>query len=337
MYAASAFVLLGMVGVVWGGFPVVTPTVGQVWPLPQMTVSKDTYMVVRPDTFKFDTTGYDCDILQEAIKRYISIIFPSSDVMKKGKKQPWRKDAGFVSYLDSLQVNLMAECEDYPHQNMDEHYQIEINNEDAGSVGSLVSQSIWGILRGLDTFSQLLIPDGSDYIINCTKIEDFPRFAYRGLMLDTARHFLPVSKIEETLDLMAMNKFNVFHWHIVDDQSFPYVSAAFPDLSKNGAYSPIHVYTAEDVASVVEYARLRGIRVLPEFDTPGHTQSWGPGEPGLLTPCYSESVPDGTFGPIDPTNNNNYGFLKDFFTEVTSRFHDHYVHLGGDEVSFNCW
>ncbi|XP_045615351.2 beta-hexosaminidase subunit alpha [Procambarus clarkii] len=337
MCAAWMVMVLGVVGMVWGGYPMVTPTVGQIWPRPQMMESRDTYMVVRPDTFSFKTVGFDCDILQEALKRYISIMFPTSRSSKAENNQPWRKDQDFQGYLDELQINLLTACQDNPQQHMDEQYEIKIDSPDAPGEGAIISHSIWGILRGLETFSQILIPDASAYYVNSTQIRDYPRFTHRGLMLDTARHYLPLAKIKESLDLMAMNKLNVFHWHIVDDQSFPYVSTAFPDLSKLGAYSPAHVYSAEDVAEVVEYARLRGIRVLPEFDTPGHTQSWGPGQPGLLTPCYSNSAPDGTFGPIDPTNTNNYDFLKTFFTEVTGRFPDHYVHLGGDEVSFSCW
>lgn len=106
---------------------------------------------------------------------------------------------------------------------------------------------------------------------------------------------------------------------------------------EKGAYDPYyHVYTSENVKDIIEFARLRGIRVVPEFDSPGHTQSWGKAVP-ILTPCYTGQSPNGQFGPIDPTNNLTYSFWKIFIKELSAVFPDRYLHLGGDEVDFSCW
>ena len=156
---------------------------------------------------------------------------------------------------------------------------------------------------------------------------------------------------------MEMNKFNVLHWHLTDDNSFPYESYTFPNISAKGAYHPkTHIYTQQDIADIIEYARLRGIRVVPEIDTPvrilknfscqhlfdnhlfqGHTQSWEAGAPGVLTRCYSGASPNGLLGPLDPTKNDLYPFLSKLFHEIGTVFPDKYIHLGGDEVSKECW
>ncbi|KAM7396775.1 hypothetical protein PAMP_019788 [Pampus punctatissimus] len=227
------------------------------------------------------------------------------------------------------------DCDSYPNEDSSERYNLSVS---AGQA-SLNAETVWGAVRGLETFSQLVYQDDfGSYFVNKTEIEDFPRFQFRGILLDTSRHYLPVQAILKTLDAMAYSKFNVFHWHIVDDPSFPYQSRTFPDLSSKGAFHPMtHIYTQSDVRRVISYARLRGIRVLPEFDSPGHTKSWGKGQSDLLTPCYKAGTPSGTFGPVNPTLLSTYKFMASLFKEVSSVFPDSYIHLGGDEVDFSCW
>ena len=116
-------------------------------------------------------------------------------------------------------------------------------------------------------------------------IDDAPEHAWRGLLLDSSRHFLPVPTIVRMLDGMAALKMNTLHWHLSDAQSFPIASAAVPALAESGAWHPSLVYAPDDLRAVVEAARLRGVRVVPELDMPGHSASWGLGEPELVVPC----------------------------------------------------
>lgn len=125
---------------------------------------------------------------------------------------------------------------------------------------------------------------------------------------------------------------------MVDDESFPYQSTAVPMLSKSGAFAPEAVYTSEDVAEVVAQARSRGIRVIPEIDTPGHTLSWGHGDKRLLTTCHdSDGMVTGQMGPLNPIEQHTYTTVWKLFRELEARFPDAYIHLGGDEVALDCW
>eukprot|EP00005_Dracoamoeba_jomungandri_P003078 CAMPEP_0174260610 /NCGR_PEP_ID=MMETSP0439-20130205/10062_1 /TAXON_ID=0 /ORGANISM="Stereomyxa ramosa, Strain Chinc5" /LENGTH=447 /DNA_ID=CAMNT_0015344889 /DNA_START=219 /DNA_END=1562 /DNA_ORIENTATION=- len=234
-------------------------------------------------------------------------------------------------YLTALYVNISSASEDLNSKTV-ENYTLSVEYP----VATLHAENCFGALRGLETFSQLITETAGTFAINQTTVTDFPRFSFRGVMIDTARHYLSVEVIKRFLEAMSYSKFNVLHWHLVDDQSFPYESLALPNLIE-GAYTPKHVYSQDTVKSIVEYAKYYGIRVVPEFDTPGHTASWGVGYPDLLTPCYQNGKPDGMRYGVNPVSSNSFQFMTTFWNEVASVFTDDYVHAGGDEVSFGCW
>jgi len=164
------------------------------------------------------------------------------------------------------------------------------------------------------------------------QISDKPRFAHRGLMIDTARHYESLASIRGIIDSLPYAKLNVLHWHMVDTQSFPFQSKTSPKLW-DGAYSESERYTQADVASIVEYARLRGVRVIVEFDMPGHAASWCKGYPEI---CPSTTCTQ----PLNVANNATFELIDNLIGELAGDkplFQDNFVHLGGDEVNTDCW
>lgn len=189
-----------------------------------------------------------------------------------------------------------------------------------------------GAMRGLATLAQLVQNDGQRYFLPAVSIQDSPRFRWRGLMLDCSRHFEPIGVIERTLDGMEAVKLNVFHWHLSDDQGFRMESKTFPLLTQLG--SDGQYYTQEQARDIVAYARARGIRVVPEFDMPGHTSSWMVGYPQLASAAgpFHIQTRFGVFDPVmDPTRESTYRFLDKFIGEMAAIFPDPYMHIGGDE------
>ncbi|XP_053127841.1 beta-hexosaminidase subunit alpha isoform X2 [Hemicordylus capensis] len=272
-----------------------------VWPQPQsLSLDAEGGCRLSASRFRFgyansSAVGPGCAVLDEAFQRYWELLFHSR-----------RRDAGNGHSEDPLCTELFVSvaeqgCDGYPSMDSSENYKLTVSAEQM----LLTADTVWGSLRGLETFSQLAWRgDDGTFYLNKTTVVDFPRFRHRGLLLDTSRHYLPLKAILETL----------------------------------GAYNPVtHVYTASDVKTVIEHARLRGIRVISEFDTPGHTHSWGAGLPGLLTPCYAGLKPSGVYGPVNPILNTTYQVMAKLFEEVSAVFPDFYIHLGGDEVDFTCW
>ncbi|XP_039951244.1 beta-hexosaminidase subunit beta-like [Bactrocera tryoni] len=298
-------------------------TIGEIWPKPYQQVESNKYYAMNGSSFQFIAVNENCALLQSAFTRYANIIAAAA---KGYNRAPATATLGIIQ---QIRVNLTQPCEDLPHLDMDESYYVRGD-------GVVRANSIWGILRGLETFSQLLVPMPNGLLLTrSTGIYDQPRFKYRGLMLDSARHFVSKAKILQLIEGMAYNKLNVFHWHMTDDSAFPYSSSVFPELSAKGAYRPELTYSKADVKEVVEFARARGIRVVPEFDTPAHTASWAASHPELLTKCEGEF--EGQLGPLNPTKESTFNFLYTFFSEIKSLFPDKFLHLGVDEVDSACW
>jgi len=210
----------------------------------------------------------------------------------------------------------------------DESYSLEVTAAGA----RLHAATVVGAIHGLETFRQLIESDATNYFVPAVSIHDTPRFRWRGLMIDCGRHFMPVDVIKRNLDGMAAVKLNVFHWHLSEDQGFRIESRAFPKLTELGSDGLF--YTQEQAREIVAYARERGIRVVPEFDIPGHTSSWFVGYPDLASaagPFHIERE-FGVFDPVmDPTRESTYKFLDTFLGEMAAIFPDHYMHIGGDE------
>jgi hexosaminidase len=221
-----------------------------------------------------------------------------------------------------------------PSLEEDESYALEVSERQA----FINAPTTVGCLRGLETFLQLLSADAGGYYIPEARIRDRPRFPWRGLLVDVGRHFEPVEVIKRNLDGMAAVKLNVLHWHLTDDQGFRVESKLFPKLHQQGSDGLF--YTQDEVRDIIAYAGARGIRVVPEFDVPGHSTSWFAGHPELAS-APGPYKPERRFGvfdaAMDPTREETYRFLDRFLGEMAALFPDAYMHVGGDEVTGKHW
>ena len=218
--------------------------------------------------------------------------------------------------------------------NEDESYNLEISTDKI----LLNAETDLGAMHGLETLLQLLSSDNGSYYFPVCSVQDKPRFAWRGLMIDVGRHFLPVDVIKRNIDGIAAVKMNVLHLHLTEDQGFRIESKVFPKLHELG--SDGNYFTQEQMKDIIRYANDRGIRVIPEFDIPGHATSWFIGYPELASAPgpYTIERKFGIFDPtIDPTRETTYEFLDKFLGEMAQLFNDEYMHIGGDENNGKQW
>lgn len=235
---------------------------------------------------------------------------------------------------DNISLSISFERVGKLELNEDESYKLKISKNKI----SINATTDIGVVYALETLFQLVINNDNFYFFPEVIINDSPRFAWRGLMMDVSRHFMPIDVIKRNLDAMAFVKMNVFHWHLADDQGFRIESKTHPklhELGSDGLY-----YTQEQIKDVVQYASDRGIRVVPEVDVPGHATAILTAYPEISSKdeIYSIERNSGIFDPtLDPTNEETYKILEDLFGEMAELFPDKYFHIGGDENEGKHW
>ncbi len=233
-----------------------------------------------------------------------------------------------------LDITCDHETPEFPTGSEDESYTLELR----GFTGSLHAATALGVLHGLETLLQLPKTQPEGTFLSYFSISDSPRFRWRGLLIDVARHWEPAEVILRNIDAMAVVKLNVLHLHLSDDQGFRIESRTHPELQAKG--SDGNFFTQAQMRSIIAYAAERGIRVLPEFDVPGHTTSWLVSHPELasLPGPYAIERHWGVFNPVmDPTQEATYALLADFLGEMSELFPIPYIHIGGDENNGVQW
>jgi len=231
-------------------------------------------------------------------------------------------------------IECAAPSQPVPALGEDESYTLEVSPAQV----ILRASTVLGALHGFETLLQLLQSDAAGWFFPEVKINDRPRFPWRGLMIDVVRHWQPMAVILRNLDGMALVKLNVLHLHLCDDQGFRIESHTCPRLHECG--SDGRYFTHEQMREIIAYAAERGIRVVPEFDIPGHATSWLVGYPELASAPgpYKIERGRGIFDPVlDPTNPEVYALLEKFLGEMAALFPDAYIHIGGDENNGIHW
>jgi hexosaminidase len=277
-------------------------------------------------TFSVGLEGYQDPRLERAVQRFLRNVTRRTGLFV-GAETVAAEKATLVIHTEhaSKPVQELGE---------DESYVLEVSATGA----KLSAPNPLGILHGLQTFLQLIETTPSGLAAPAVRIEDSPRFPWRGLMIDVSRHFIYMDTLKRNVDAMEAVKLNVLHLHLSDDQGFRLQSKEFPKLTQMG--SDGQFYTDAEMRELIEYASERGIRVVPEFDMPGHSTAWFAGYPALSsgTGPYSIERRWGIFDPaMDPTREDTYKFLDKFIGEMAAFFPDHYFHIGGDEVNGKEW
>ena len=286
-----------------------------------------TGQLVVDTSFSVAISGPHDPLMQRAVDRFLTDLRRQTGMLPLGVK------VGDVSKA-TLVISAEHRSKDVQVLEEEESYSLEIH----ASGAKVTAPTSLGAMHGLQTFLQLVRTTAAGFAVPAVNIQDRPRFSWRGLMIDSPRHFIPLDVLKRNLDGMAAVKMNVFHWRLSDNQGFRAESKRFPKLQEMG--SDGLYYTQDEIHDLVAYAHDRGIRVIPEFDMPGHSTAWFVGYPELASAPgpYTIERKWGIFDPaMDPTRESTYRFLDELIGEMAKLFPDQFFHIGGDEVNGKQW
>jgi hexosaminidase len=324
MVASLRMVLLAAMGTV--SMSAQTNFVNTMLPLPAEVHTAAGSLPLNAET-TFRVEGAACAPLQNAAQRMIEQLQNETGVQ-------FHAALNGSDGAATITIKVSDVSRTMPAAGDDESYRIDID----GSSATIAAQTVFGAYRAFATLPQLIQVQEGGFVLPAVHIVDRPRFGWRGLMLDPGRHFLSVATILRTIDGMAAVKLNVLHLHLSENQGFRMESVRYPLLTQLGSEGEF--YTQAQMKQIVAYAAERGIRVVPEFDMPGHSTSWMAGYPELGSGS-GPYKPEQTFGifdaTMDPTRESTYEFLDQFFGEMAEVFPDRFVHIGGDESNGKEW
>ncbi|XP_061387457.1 chitooligosaccharidolytic beta-N-acetylglucosaminidase [Musca vetustissima] len=231
----------------------------------------------------------------------------------------------------------------------DESYQLVIRTTGTATFVDIKAPTVYGARHAFETLSNLITgcKDNGLLMVSSARVTDRPLYPHRGVLLDSARNFMPLKQIRNTLDAMAASKMNVFHWHVVDTHSFPLEITRVPEMQRFGAYGAGNTYSRTDTSNMIKYARLRGIRVIIEIDGPSHAGNgwqWGPmAGMGNMAVCINQKpwrnyCVQPPCGQLNPLNSNMYSIMREIYEDLAEvGAPEETIHMGGDEVYIACW
>jgi len=330
---------------------------GQLWPKPsgKVTIGKEVVSFLPQNVEIKGMTAPTEEIknlLNETTQIFMETIKAINPQYKYKGDKAYKNETDYSEHVNRavvyLELSVVSNAVDLElHQ--DESYTIGLNNVNGNILVNILANTFFGARHGLTTLTQLMAYDcmhNSLMVVDRAIIIDKPVFTYRAVTLDTSRNFFSIPSLKKMVDAMSYNKLNVLHWHITDTHSFPFYSNRVPQMVAYGAYSPYQVYYPEDVIELVKYARVRGVRIVPELDAPAHVGNgwqWAEKEGrGRMAVCVNQEpwqsyCVQPPCGQLNPLHEGMYNVLGEIYKDMLDVFQTDLFHMGGDEVNFNCW